>query len=395
MKTTKLLAAALMGLSVIIPSAHAQENDGPKFKFTPAGRILMDGAVFAPGHKHGFSDGVAIPDIRLGGKATYGDWLAKIDVGYSYGKIGLKDVYLQYSFNDNNLLRGGYFVHQFGLQSATSSSMKETFEAPITDTYMSATGRNTGFMFLHYKDQFLASASAIIGTKITERASDSGKVSLGVISRLLWRPLRSQNGSGDVAQVGVSGWYQSAFHKATPKDDGGLSISPGYFDFSAAYPTRVDNVTLLNTDIEDARGVFKLSPEFLLAKGRFSLAGQYYYMNVNRKNAPHFTAQGAYGVLRALILGDSNYGYSSIDGGLAIPKPKTLECVLSYNYTNASDGKARIWGGITNDWSVSFNYYINKYMMCRLRWSYTNVRDASDVISNHVNIIQARIQFKF
>lgn len=393
MKTKSIIAATFAVAMAFAPALKAQDSDSPKFKFTPSGRILLDGAVYAPTHHGMFADGVGIPDVRIGGKAEYGKWSAKVDIGYSYGKVGVKDVYLQYQFNPDNLLRGGYFVNQFGLQSATSSSFKETFEAPITDSYMNATGRNLGFMFLHYKDAFLASASLMFGTKITEHANDNGRIGVGGISRLLWRPLRD---NGTVAQVGVSGWYQSANHNQVTNPDGTKGVSKGYFDYSATYPTRVDNVTLLSTNISDARAVFKLSPEFLLAKGRFSLGGQYYYMNVNRKNGNHaFISNGAYGVLRALICGDSEYAYSSIDGGLATPKPKTFECVLSYNYTNANRAKAQIWGGITNDYAVTFNYYINKYMLCRLRYSYTNVRDAADVPTNHVNIVEARVQFKF
>lgn len=390
MKTSTIFTAALMMSSVLATPLYAQDEK-PKFQFSPAGRILLDGALFAP-HHDGFTDGVAIPDIRLGAKATYGNWMAKIDVGYSFGKIGMKDVYIQYTFNPNNLLRGGYFVHQFGLQSATSSSMKPSFEAPITDTYMNATGRNLGLMYLYDKDAFLASASLIFGTKITERASDNGKVSVGGISRLLWRPLHKE---GKVAQIGVSGWYQSAMHQAITNEDGSKGVSKGFFDYSATYPTRVDQITLLSTKVDNARGVFKLSPEFLLSKGRLALEGQYYYMNINRKDGHAFVSNGAYGLLRGLIIGDSSYGYSSADGGLATPKPKTLECVLGYNYTNANSSKAGIFGGITNDYSVTFNYYINKYMLARLRWSYTNVRGSAAVPDNHVNIIEARVQFKF
>lgn len=367
------------------------DKEGPKFKVQPMGRVLIDGAFFAP-HKNGFTDGIAIPDVRIGLKATYGNWMAKMDIGFGYGKIGVKDVYMQYAFNENHLLRGGYFVHQFGLQSATSSSMKPSFEAPLTDTYMNATGRNLGLMYLFDKNQFLASASFIVGTSLTEPANEQGKVSLGGISRLLWRPLHK---TGTVVQVGVSGWYQSAYHERVEDANGEMVTSRGYFDYSANYPTRVDKITLLSTDIQNARGVFKLSPELLISKGRFALEGQYYYMNVNRKGGHAFTAQGAYGLFRALIIGDKEYGYSSPDGGLATPKPKTLECVLGYNYTNANNSKAGIFGGISNDWSVTLNYYINKYMLCRLRWSYTNVRDSSVVPKNHVNIIEARIQFKF
>lgn len=390
MKTNKILAAALALAGSLAGAAYAQD-DKPKFKFTPGGRILFDGALFTP-HHDGFADGVAIPDIRLGGKATYGNWMAKIDVGYSFGKIGMKDVYIQYKFDDRNLLRGGYFVHQFGLQSATSSSMKPSFEAPLTDTYMNATGRNLGFMYLYDKGQFLATASVMFGTKITEHANDNGRVSVGGISRLLWRPLHSE---GKVAQVGVSGWYQSAMHKSVTGDDGEKEVSKGYFDYSCNYPTRVDQITLLETKVDNARGVFKLSPEMLLSAGRFALEGQYYYMNIKRKDGPAFISNGAYGLLRGLICGDSSYAYSSPDGGLATPKPKTLECVLGYNYTNANSNRAGIYGGISNDFSVTFNYYINKYMLARLRWSYTNVRGAAEVPDSHVNIIEARVQFKF
>lgn len=69
--------------------------------------------------------------------------------------------------------------------------------------------------------------------------------------------------------------------------------------------------------------------------------------------------------------------------------------MLGYNYTNANSRRAGIYGGISNDFSVTFNYYINKYMLARLRWSYTNVRGSSVVPDNHVNIIEARVQFKF
>ena len=393
MKARVLLLAAIVALSGAVALAESQDAGKPKFKFSPNGRIQLDGAVFGPERKAGFADGVALSDIRLGANLEYGGWMAKIELGYAFGKLGVKDVYMQYRFNPSNFIRGGYFIHQFGLQAGTGAANKETFEAPVTDMYMNATGRNLGFMYQHNDRNFLGAVSGIVGTKVTERASESGKVSIGALCRLAWHPAIED---GKIAQVGVSGWYQSAFHKGTKESDGSLKVSPGYFGFSASYPTRVDDVALVSTNIENARGVFKLSPEFQLAYGRFALAGQYYYMNVNRKGGmAHFQAQGAYGIFRALLLGDTGYGYDGAGGCLAQPKPKTLECVLSYDYTNASDKKAMIWGGISNDMAVTFNYYINKYMLCRLRWSYTNLRNSANEPNNHVNIIEARVQFKF
>ena len=73
----------------------------------------------------------------------------------------------------------------------------------------------------------------------------------------------------------------------------------------------------------------------------------------------------------------------------------SLELVAGYNYTDGSCHEAGIYGGRSNDASVTLNYYINKYMIARLRYCYTNVFDSDVTPDRHVNIIQARIQIKF
>lgn len=139
-----------------------------------------------------------------------------------------------------------------------------------------------------------------------------------------------------------------------------------------------------------------VTPELLLSKDRFALESQYYYMNVNRRDGlKNYTAQGVYGMGRVLILGDKEYKYSHADAGLATPGKNTLEAVIGYNYTNANCDKAGILGGISNDYSLTLNYYINKYVICRLRYSYTNVWGSPTGLDTHVNIIQARVMFKF
>lgn len=305
----------------------------------------------------------------------------------------MKDVFIQYGFNPENYVKVGYFVHQFGLNAATSSSMKPSMEVSSCDTYFNATGRNLGIQYVHDKDAFFAGVSVMAGTSISTPASDYGKVSVGATTRLVWRPYHEE---GRVVQVGMSGWYQSAMHKKLTDDEGNPYVSPGFFDFSCQFPTRVSKVNMLGANVSDAKGLVKLSPEILLSKDRFALEGQYYYMNVDRKDGLHsYSAQGAYGLLRALICGDSSYAYSHGDAGLAKPGGKTLECVLGYSYTNGYDSKSQIFGGISNDYSVTLNYYLNKYITCRLRYSYTNVWGSDVMHKRHENIIQARIMFKF
>ncbi|MDE6130393.1 MAG: OprO/OprP family phosphate-selective porin [Muribaculaceae bacterium] len=387
------IAAILLAACTLTASAADTEGSKPKFSITPTGRILVDGAGYLGGNgsigESGdtkFVSGVAIPDLRIGVKAKYGKWQAKVDVGFGYGKVGLKDTYLEYDFNDQNLIRGGYFVPQFGLNSETSSSMKPSYEEPTSNEFFYANPRLLALMYEYSGDKYFAATTVFAeAAAMTNNATALGKQAWGAQTRLVWRP--SHTDDGTIAQVGISLNYSSP----TADDHDG-------FSFSSNFPSRVSKVGLLSADIDHARGLFKLTPELLLAKGRFALEAQYYYMNVARKEGyGNYRAQGVYGMLRGLLVG-SNYTYTMGDPGLATPAPHSFEMVLMYNYTNASDASAGIFGGITNDASCTLNYYINKYMIARLRYSYTTVRDRhveNMLDRRHVNIIEARVQIKF
>ena len=95
----KNILLTIAAVTLCAGAAYAQEQKTEKkLSVTPTGRILMDGAVYMGGNggvtdetDTKFVDGVAIPDIRVGAKASYGKWKAKVDVGFAYGKVGLKD----------------------------------------------------------------------------------------------------------------------------------------------------------------------------------------------------------------------------------------------------------------------------------------------------------------
>lgn len=385
---TIIAAAAITAMA-----ATAQEPSEPKFTVKPTGRILMDGAVYMGGNDDindesgdkKFVDGVAIPDVRLGVKAGYGKWNAKVDIGFGYGKVSLKDIYLQYTFNPSNLVRLGYFVPQFGLNSETSSSMKPSYEEPTSNEFFYANPRLLAAMYVFDKGQYFAAVTAFAeANAMTHNATEMGKQAWGAQTRLVWRP---RCADGDALQIGCS------FNYSTPTAD-----DHSGFSYTSNFPSRVSKVNLLTADIGQARGLFKMTPEFLFMKGNFAFEAQYYYMNVARKDGlRNYRAHGAYGLLRGLIFG-GRYGYNHADCGMATPPPKSLEVVLGYNYTKASDSRAGVHGGISNDASCTFNYYINKYMIARLRYSYTNVRDRyvdGLLPKRHVNTIEARLQVIF
>ena len=393
MKTifTMVCAAAAAIMMTATPAAAADDSSN-KLSIKPTGRILMDGAVYLGGNKGAaeagdtrFVNGVAIPDLRLGAKASYGNWRAKIDVGFGYGKVSLKDVYFEYDFNPENLVRGGYFVPQWGLNSETSSSMKPSFEEPTSNEFFNANPRLLALMWLYNGGQFFAGTSVFAESKaMTTAATEMHRQGWGAQTRLVWRP---RHDDGNVVQTGIS------LHYSSPNNADHTG-----FDFSANFPSRVSKVKELSATVDHAKGTFKLSPELLIVKGRLAFEAQYYYMNVFRKDGfANYRAHGAYGMLRALLIG-RHFSYNKGDAGVATPAAKSLELEAGYNYTDASDSKAGIWGGVSHDVNVDLNYYINSWMITRLRYSYTTVGDRrveNMLDKRHVNTIEARIQIIF
>lgn len=396
------LTAALL-LSCCLPtlaetaadSRQDEESATPKFHIVPRARMLMDGALYLPDN-NGFADGVAISDLRLGFKASYGDFSLLADIAYAFQKLGVRDVYMQWTPNSRNYLRFGYFIQPYGLVSGVGAAMRPNMIPATSESFFMGVNRHLGVMY-HYSDPKFFTATSLIVSKesISEQANLQGRVSWGAMERFAWRPLHEE---GLVAQVGISAAYQSPLYKTMKDEDGNTVKVPGsgHFDFSANFPTDVDRVGLLQSSVSRARGSFRMSPELILAKGRLALEGQYYYMNVWRAGGLHsYQAHGMFALLRGIVFGDNAWKYNSGNAVLDNPKPKSLECVLGYNYTNGSDSHAAIFGGISNDYSVTFNYFINKYMIARLRYSYTDVRNSDVVKRRHENIIQARIQFQF
>lgn len=158
-----------MAMTAVCTLAVQAQDSEPKFSIKPSARILLDGALYMGGNgditaestDKKFVDGVAIPDFRLGAKASYGKWSGKVDVGFAYGKVGMKDVYLKYNFNPFNDITVGYFVPQFGLNSETSSVMKPSYEEPTSNEFFNANPRLLAIQYTYNKDSYFAAASEL------------------------------------------------------------------------------------------------------------------------------------------------------------------------------------------------------------------------------------------
>lgn len=380
-RSITLLAVGL----AMAATVSAQEE--PKLTVKPSGRILFDAAYVNPQHQEDeLKSGVGIPDMRVGVGFTYGQWKGKIDMGYAYGKVNMKDVWLQYDFDKKNFIRGGYFIHQYGFQSSTSSSFKETMEEPQSNAVFN-NDRMIGLMYEYSGDKMLATASVVVETDAMKQTTDvTGNEALGAMTRLLYRPFAQR---GKMFQVGINGGIEGARYSSKEEQN------HKQFTLSTRWPTRVAKVNSQQAVVTDAKAMYKFSPEVMYSSGRFAVIGQYFWNRITRdNNQKDFTGSGAYVTLRGLIKG-KNYAPNMGDGGIATPDPGNMELCLQYNYTSLSDASAGIYGGYLNDWALCYNYYPNKYMIWRVRASYTKVTNRSGFADNEVSILETRLQVKF
>lgn len=374
-----MAAALVMGFAA---AANAQEN---KLVVKPSGRILMDAAFLSSSNKavdEQCVDGVNVPDIRIGMKVSYGKWEGKADIGYARGSVSPKDIFIQYNFNKENFLRGGYFVHQFGYQSATSSSFKVSMEEPETHSAFGVGGRLVGLMYEHSDNKFMGTGSVYTDAQsFKKQTNHTGYQGSGFLTRLVYHPLIEK---GNLFHVGIGLNYELAAENRSN------------MEFKAPYPVRVAGINAIGAKITDAKSDFKFSGEVMAAKGHVGIEGQYIFMNVDRKgDAKSYNAWGAYGNLRFLL--NNEYEYVKNDAGIATPAPKSWELVAAYNYTDMNDAKAGFHGGKLSDWALTMNYYINKYMIWRVSGHIVRAgeSDYSGFNKNTFRVIETRIQFKF
>ena len=401
MKKLVFTAAALMSLGY----GYAQDSTVPMATLTPAqpiepaqkveekveiksvGRIHFDGGVLGANNYHNeFVSGIALADFRAGLMMRYGQWKSKIEMGYANQALSVKDVFIEYDFNKHTLLRGGYFLHQFGMQSVFGASAKISMEEPLSNSAF-YNNRLVGLMLMHQKDKFFGTLSLFAENEAMKKSADkTGSQGMGMMSRLLYRLHREE---GNIFHIGISGAFE------TPRYNKDAALNHSSYILKTYFPTRIARVTAQEATIDNATFLYKFSPELLLAKGHWGLEAQYYYLNVNRKNGfEAFDASGAYAMVRTIIKGKP-YAYADADAVMATPKAGAMELVAGYNYTDLSNSKAGILGGRLNDYSLTFNYYINKYVIWRVRTSYTSVGYRADKENTNLGLIETRLQIKF
>lgn len=369
-------------------SSFAQDEE-PKLELKPTGRVWLDAGVMHSNDKTVdglLNDGVSVSEARIGITAKYDKWRMKAEMGYARQKLVVKDVYLDYAFNKKNFIRGGYFPHQYGLQSAASPSFKMSIEEPAVNLVFNNL-RLLGVMYVHSGNHLYTATSVFAENDAMKETTDKlGNEGWGALTRVLYRPFTSR---GKILHFGINAGFE------TPRYNSNAALNHKAFTLKAAYPTNIANVAAQQATIDGAKRLFKYSPEVLGAFGNFSFGAQYHYMNIKREaGLPNFSAKGFYGNVRYLLKGQG-YTYSKDAADIAIPDPGAMDIIATYSYSTLNDSHAGIQGGKVSDWSLTYSYYLNKYVIWRIRGSITRVTGNAAYNDNTTSILETRLQFRF
>ena len=257
MKKLVFTAAALMSLGY----GYAQDNTVPMATLTPAqpiepaqkveekveiksvGRIHFDGGVLGANHYHNeFVSGIALADFRAGLMMRYGQWKSKIEMGYANQALSVKDVFIEYDFNKHTLLRGGYFLHQFGMQSVFGASAKISMEEPLSNSAF-YNNRLVGLMLMHQKDKFFGTLSLFAENEAMKKSVDkTGNQGMGMMSRLLYRLHREE---GNIFHLGISGAFE------TPRYNKEATLNHSSYILKTYFPTRIARVAAQEATINN------------------------------------------------------------------------------------------------------------------------------------------------
>lgn len=380
-----------IGTNSTTKSEETTAPEEPKLKIVPNGRLLIDGAVYASPQKYLFKDGMAIPEARLGVKFFYGKWSSWIDVGIAYGKVGLRNMWIQYDFDSKNSLRAGNFLMPFGYQSPSTANNKPTFEQPLVSALFTP-GLQLGLMYTYqnpwayWASAFHVESSALTNVMNYPQFNQQG---YSILTRFAWRNKPGEKGK-PILQAGISLGFSTPDRHLVDNED----IHDGFVN-SANFPTKVSTETAISATIDKAKNKFKFTPELVMAYKRVALESQYFFQTISRKDGlKSFASQGAYVTLRGVILG-GDYTYDAVYAQLVNPKKNALELVADYNYATLSDGRAGVFGGRANSFNVTLNYYFNAYITARLNYSYTHVWEREGFNPVTQNAFQLRLMLLF
>ena len=359
--------------------AFVKSSDG-NFEWRLIGRVLMDAGFFR-GDSTKLGNGVVLGDVRGGTTVRFlQHWSGKIEAGYAYNKLALKDTYIAYKKGDN-VWTAGYYLETFGTELRVSTVAYRFMTMATTSTVL-GDGRKLGVSY-EYNRKFFTVVGGIFGNTSLENSKE-GDAGYTLAAQVIGRPVYEEE---KVIHIGLSAHFSDPDKETKDK--------MVYKGGAPSYVFNKEKNVLLRAEVNQAINEWKTGADIIVLYKRFYFQSECLVNHVNRYGGRNYTGKGVYSQIGCLLGGDKQYRYDRVNGWVANPNPKNIEIVFRYNYTDLDDGKAGIYGGRAQDITFGANYFFNDYVTAKLNYTsiFTNKRAVHG--KENVNFLQARLQLRF
>lgn len=357
------------------------ETEDQNFKLWFDNRVYIDMAYFPSNDVYNdIGNGINVRRARFAIKARlWKHWGAELDVDFAGATIEMKDMYIQYFFMKANQdyahIRVGNFREAFSMEETTTSRYVSFIERSLVNKI--APGRHLGAAFTTWGKKYLFIGGVHFNStgefeEVTwsqDYNKDAGiDEGYSLTARAVFTPL---NDEIKVVHIGAGYSYR------TPKTSDEVYEAYRYSTRSLSSINRkkyldtddiinVKNRTLYNVELAAAYKNFMFQSEYI---------GQ--QMNGTDVNGTEGINQakidGMYAQVGWLIFG-GKYNYNIKEGEFTqVSRGKywgDIELVYRFDYMNANDFDAEIYGGAANAHTIGINYHVNPNVKFMLNYSY-------------------------
>jgi len=348
-------------------------EDG-SYHFWMDNRVQLDAALFSNDVYNPIGNGITIRRARIAFKAVlWENWYAELDLDFSGSAIEMKDMIIGYIFEDHNLiLKAGHFRENFGMETVTTSRYLTFMERSLISKLDAS--RHLGFQAQHWDDRYTVIGGVHFNTQgdyeeveySQDQNKDLGKdEGYSFTGRAVFRPILDAE---KVLHIGAAGTYR------TPKTH---TETPNTFRYSTRSHTSINRKKYIDTDdIRDVESEVAYDLELAGAYKNFMFQGEYKNYMVNRMNGLESVNLDGFYVQAGYLLFGGKYNYNRADGEFTrLTRGKSygeLELALRYDYVNANDFDAEVYGGSAEGYSIGLNYYVNPNVKFMMNYIYNN-----------------------
>ncbi len=370
------LAGVLISLSLTAQSIYIKdgklniETEKKDFKLSFDNRIYLDAAYYLPTsdiselksklnkdleYDDGvfrFSNGASVRRARFGVKARlYEKLSAELDIDFAYNEVEIKDLFVNYDFNENLSLKIGNFKEPMSMERLTSSRFLLVSERPMPIEAFTD-GRKLGVAATAWGKMWWVSGG-VFGREIDiiQKEKNRGNDGYSFTIRGAFSPIVKKD---LVLHLGVYGSYRVP-------DEIGSDVK--ITEFRTFPESRVDRRRFVRCEISRVTHYFTTGVELAFKYKKGLIYGEYIYNNLSRTSFENSKFNGWYMTASYMIRGEQR-DYSPQDAEFSGVKVNqkggsigVTARISSIDLNDFSNPSSPITGGRAIGYSASLAWY--------------------------------------